>query len=79
MNTWVHVFDEFRPVDIDTDKLFKLAEKNPMELFNAIRDVLEEYTKDIKYVRVYDMYFNTKAFELLIEYIVRCDFGIDFY
>jgi len=75
MNTWVYVFDEFRPVDIDTDKLFELAEKNPKELFNTIKDVLKEYIKVIKDVRVYYVYFNAKAFELLIEYTVRCDLG----
>ena len=75
MNTWVYVFDEFKPVDIDTDRLFELAEKNPMELFNAIRDVLEEYIKDIKDVRIHNIYFNKKTFELLIEYIVRCNLG----
>jgi len=74
MNTWIYVFDEFKPVDIDTNR-FELAEKNPIELFNTIRDVLGEYIKDIKDVKVYDIYLNTKAFELLIEYIVRCDLG----
>jgi hypothetical protein len=75
MNAWVYVFDEFKPVDIDTDRLFELAEKNPMELFNAIRHILDEYIKDIEDVRVYNVYFNTKTFELLIEYIIRCDLG----
>ena len=75
MSTWVYVFDEFKPIDIDTGKLFELAKKNPMELFNTIKDVLEEYIKVIKDVRVYDVYFDAKAFELLIEYIVKCDLG----
>ncbi len=56
MNTWIYVFNEFRLVDINANRLFKLAEKYPSELFDAIWDVLEEYIKDIKDVRVCDIY-----------------------
>ena len=75
MNTWLYVLDTFKPIDIDTGKLFELAEENPLKLFNMFRDVLEEYVKDVKEVRVYDVYFDVKTFELLIEYIVRCKAG----
>ena len=75
MNTWLYVLDTFKPIDIDSGKLFKLAGKNPLKLFNMFRNVLEEYIKNVKEVRVYDAYFCVKTFELLIEYIVRCKAG----
>jgi len=62
-------------ISINTGKLFELAEENPMEVLDMIRDVLEEYVKGIKDVRVHDMYFDARTFEFLIEYIVKCELG----
>ena len=33
MNTWIHVLDVFKPIDIDTAKLLELAEKELLKLF----------------------------------------------
>jgi len=41
MSTWVYVFDEFKPIDIDTSKLFELVEEDPLRLFEIIEDLLE--------------------------------------
>ncbi len=43
MSTWVYVFDEFKPIDIDSDKLFELAENNLLELFKIIKRSLSSY------------------------------------
>jgi len=40
MNMWVYVFDEFKPIDINMDKLLKLFEKDPLKLFEAVQEVL---------------------------------------
>ena len=75
MNTWIYVFDEFRPVDIDIGKLFRLAEENPLGLFELIKGVLVDDIKEIRDVRVHNVYLNPSNFELLIEYLVKCNLG----
>ena len=75
MNTWIYVFDEFKPVDIDTGKLFRLVEEDPLKLFGIVREILVNDIKEIRDVKVYDVYFNPSKFELLIEYIVECELG----
>lgn len=73
--TWVYVFDEFKPIDVDTNELFRLAEENPLELFEIIREILVDDIKEIKDVKVHDIYFNPSSFELLFEYLVTCGLG----
>jgi len=75
MNTWIYIFDEFKLIDVDTGKLFRLAEENPLRLFEIIKEVLVDDIKEIRDVKVYDIYFNPSNFELLIEYIVECELG----
>ena len=75
MSAWVYVFDEFKPVDIDVGKLFELAEKDPLKLFESVREVLGDYIKEIKDVRVYDIYFDPSSLEVLVEYLVKCELG----
>ena len=74
MNTWIYVFDSFRPVDIDISKLFTLAEEDPIQLFNQVKEDLEDLG-EINDVKVHDIYFNVETLELLIEYIVECSLG----
>jgi len=75
MNTWVYIFDEFKIVDVDASRLFEFAERKPLELFNDIKEVVEEYVKDIRSVRVHKVYIDRKVDELVIEYIVKSSFG----
>ena len=75
MNTWIYVFDEFKHIDVDTGKLFRLVEENPLKLFEIVGETLVNDIKEIRDVKVYDIYFNPSNFELLIEYIVECELG----
>ena len=77
MNTWVYVLDEFKPIDIDVDKLLKLFKKDPSKLFEDVKEVLAEINvKEIKDVRVYETYHNPDSSELLIEYLVNYELGM---
>ncbi len=73
--TWVYVFDEFRLAGIDAGKVFGLAEEDPLKLFESIRGIVGEYFKEIRGVRVYDVYFDPSSLEVLVEYLVRCRYG----
>ena len=75
MNTWLYIFDEFKPLDISIDKLLELVEDNPLRLFEEVKDILTEYVKEIKHVKIYNTYFNPHGSELLIEYLVECELG----
>ena len=75
MSTWVYVFDEFKPVDIDTGKLLELAEKDPLKLLEIIKEALADHVKEIKDVKVYDIYFDPSNLDLLIEYLITCELG----
>ncbi len=75
MSTWLYIFDEFKPLDISIDKLLELIEVNPLRLFEEVKDILTEYVKEIKHVKIYNTYFNPHGFEFLIEYLVECEFG----
>ena len=76
MNTWVYVFDEFKPINIDTDELFDLFEKDPLKLFENVKEILAANdVKEIKNVRVYKIFHDRGGSELLIEYLVDCELG----
>jgi len=76
MVAWLYVFDEFKPLDIEPPLLFKLARENPLKLFDMVREVLEEYVREIRGVEVRRVFFDSSGFELLIEYLVACEAGI---
>lgn len=65
MSMWVYVFDEFKPIDIDISELFELAEGDPLKLFESVKEVLGDYVREIKNVRVHDIYFDPDDFHLL--------------
>jgi len=75
VSTWLYVLDVFKPIDIDIGKLLTLTEEDPIKLFNEVKEALESDLEGVEDVKVRDIYFNPKASELLIEYIVRCDLG----
>jgi len=75
MKTWVYVLDEFRPVDVEEKRLLEIVEEDPLKLFEAIREVLASDIKEIRSVRVYDVYFNPSNSELLVEYLVKSELG----
>ena len=72
---WVYVLDEFKPVEVDVDRLLEMAEKEPLRIFNSIRKALTGIVKEIKIVRVHDTYFNPDTSELVIEYLIESDIG----
>jgi len=73
---WLYIFDEFRPLDIEPPTLFKLAREDPLRLFDMVREVLEEYVREIRGVEVHRAFYDSGRFELLIEYIVTCEAGV---
>ena len=75
MKTWVYVFDELKPIDVDVGRLLELIEDNLLKLFEEIKDVLAEYVKEVKYAKIQNTYFNPRDFEFLIEYLVECELG----
>ena len=76
LGVWVYVLDTFKPLDIEFSKLMELVDKDPLQLFNSyVRDVIEEEPGSINNVKVYDVYFDFRRLELLVEYIVKCDLG----
>jgi len=76
MSAWLYIFDEFRPLDIEPLTLFELAREDPLRLFDMVREVLEEYVREIKEVKVNKVFFGFSRFELLIEYLIICEAGI---
>jgi len=75
ISTWVYVFDEFKPVDIDASKLFELAKRGPLKLFESVREVLGDYVEEVRDVKVYDVYFDPDGFGILVEYLVEHELG----
>jgi len=72
--TYLYFMDMFKPIDMDTDKLLKLAERDPLEIFNSIKEILEDLG-EIREVQVYNVFFDPKSLELVIEYIMKCSIG----
>ena len=66
--------DTFKPLDISLGDFLELAEKDPISLFNMIKTNLR-YIKGIEGVRVLKRFFDPKEFNVVIEYLVRCDLG----
>jgi len=75
MPAWLYVFDEFRSLDIEPPVLFELARDDPLRLFDYVREVVEDYVKEIKSVRVFRKFFDPETFDLVVEYIVECEAG----
>jgi len=75
MKTELYIFDEFRPLDIEPPVLFDLARGDPLKLFDYVRDVVKDYVKEIRSVRVLREFFDPEAFDLVVEYIVECELG----
>jgi len=75
VNTWLYIFDEFRPLDIELPVLLRLARGDPLKLFDFVRDVVEDYVGVIRGVRIHDIYIDSYTNEVLVEFIVVCDNG----
>lgn len=58
--------------DIDTGKLFEIAEENPLKLLEIVKEALVDHVKEIKEIKVYDIYFDPNSFELLIDHRIHC-------
>ncbi|PUA33336.1 MAG: hypothetical protein B7O98_02605 [Zestosphaera tikiterensis] len=75
MNAWLYVFDEFRPLDIESSVLLRLARDDPVKLFDIVRDVVEDYVGVVRDVRIHDIYIDPYTHEVLVEFIAVCDSG----
>jgi len=75
LKVWAYVLDMFKPLDISAKELFNIVSSDPLELFNIVKEVIKEYVKDIKNVKVRNIYLSKEEQELLIEYIVECELG----
>jgi len=75
MGSWLYIFDEFRPLDIELPTLFELARDDPLRLFDLVREVLGDYVKEIRSVKVPRKFFDPETFDLIVEYIVECESG----
>jgi len=72
VSAWIYIFDEFKPLDLDSVTILGLVNTDPLKLFATIREVVEDYVKDIENVKVHKVFFDPHNFELLVEYIVYC-------
>jgi len=75
MSAWLYIFDEFRPLDIEPTTLFELAKDYPLKLFDLVKEIVEDYVKVIKSVRVHKKFFDPETFGLVVEYMVECETG----
>jgi len=75
VSAWIYIFDEFKPLDLDLATILELVNTDPLKLFAIIREVVEDYVKDIENVKVHKVFSDPHNFELLVEYIVRCRLG----
>jgi len=74
MKTYVYYMDVFKPIDMDIGELLELAERGPLEIFNSIKEILSDLG-EIREVQVYNIFFDPKSLELVIEYILKCSIG----
>jgi len=67
--------DRFIPLDIPLDKVLELVENKPLELFELVRDIIENEVGQVYSVNVYGKYFDSKSLDMIIEYFIRCSLG----
>jgi len=75
VNTWIYIFDDFKPLDIDFNTLLRSINEDPYRLFEIIREVIEDYVGVVRDVRIHDIYIDSYTNEVLVEFIVVCDNG----
>lgn len=68
--------DRFKPLDINPNEFLELASKNLLELFDRIRERVEENTGKIYYVRVRKVMLDVKDMDIVVEYRVNSEVGI---
>ena len=66
--------DTFKPIDMNIGELFELAERDPLEIFKSIKEILSDLG-EIRNVQVYNIFFDHNSLELVIEYIMKCSIG----
>ena len=74
MAIYVYYMDVFKTVDIESSEFLELADKNPLKLFDRIRDAVGDLGR-IKNVKVYHRFLDPRSFDIVIEYLVRCEAG----
>jgi len=72
----LYLMDRFKPLDIKPNEFLELASENLLELFDCIRERVEENTGKIYYVRVRKVMFDVKDLDIVIEYRVNSEAGI---
>jgi len=76
MDVWIYLFDELKPIDLDSRKIFNAIRGDPMDLFNAIKDLLSDYgINNIKDVKLYRIYIDRNDLDIVIEFIIHCEYG----
>ena len=74
-NLCLYFMDKFIPIDIPLDKVLELAESRPLELFELIRNIIEDEVGQIYDVEIYGRYFDPKNMDIVIEYFIKCSLG----
>ena len=67
--------DRFIPLKISIDKVLELVESDPLGLFNYVKTIVEEKVGKIYRVTLYDVFFDPKELDIVIEYMVYCRIG----
>ncbi len=66
MSTYVYLMDEFHPVDISFDKLVELYDKDPLEIFDLIKPLVERIIGEIVNVEFYSSFLSRESGSVLI-------------
>jgi len=67
--------DRFITLNIPLDKVLELAENKPLELFELVKDIIENEVGQVRDVNVYEKYFDPRNLDVVIEYFIRCNLG----
>ena len=74
-NLYLYFMDRFITLNIPLDKVLELAENKPLELFELVKDIIENEVGQVRDVNVYEKYFDPRNLDVVIEYFIRCDLG----
>jgi len=67
--------DRFIPLNVPLDKVLELAESRPLELFELVKDIIEDKVGKVYDAEVYEKYFDPKDLDIVIEYFIRYNLG----
>ncbi len=67
--------DRFIFLDIPLDKVLEFIEDRPLDLFELVRNIIEDETGQVYDVEVYRKYFNPRSLDIVVEYLIKCRVG----